>query len=232
MNERGFTLLEVLVALSLTVLALSLVTFSLSSALRAYERTAAHLELIQTERETLSRIQRYLSVSYLSPYSSGGMEEEWKTFDTDNSAEPYDALTFNSLAHRTHRIDAKESDLEVMTFFVRQEQDPAGGEKTWTLFQREGGTINDRFEVEGGAVYTLAPGVTRLTFDYLTPEGDLVHEWRLSDKGRQLPCAVVVRLGLRREGLEERESCMVVPLLLSTLKCKFEADTLDYLCAE
>jgi len=230
--EGGFTLLEVLVALSLTVLALSLAAMSLTSALTAYERAAAHLELIQTERETLSHIQRSLSVSYLSPYSFTGLEEEWETFDIDNSAKPYDALTFSSLAHRTHRVDAKESDLAVMTLFVRREEESEGLEKRYVLLKREGGAMNDRFEVTGGVVFTLAEGVTRLSFDYLSPDGEVVHEWRLVDKGRQLPCAVVVKLGLKNEALEERRSCMVVPLLLSPLKCSFEEGTLDSLCEE
>ena len=233
MNRRGFTLLEVLVALSLTVMALSLVAMSISASLRAHERALEHLELIQTERETLNRIYRNLSVAYVSPYSQAASEEIWKTFDTDNAAEPFDALTFFSIHHRTNRLNAKESDQAAMTLFTREDEAREGPERTRLLVLREGGTMNDRFEVTDGVVYTLAAGLTRLSFDYLDTTGELRHEWRLEDRGRNLPCGVVVKMGLRSEHLEEISSCSIVPLILTGAQpCRFEKQTLDYLCQE
>ena len=232
-SDPGFTLLEVLVALSITVLALALAALSLSSALRAHERAIEHLELIQTEREVMNRIYQNLALTYVSPYGQVSAEETWKTFDIATSAAPYDALTFNSLNHHTNRLNAKESDLAVMTLFAAKDEEGEGPEGTELLLQREGGAMNDRFEVEGGQVSTLAAGLTQLSFDYLDPDGQLQHEWRLLDKGGQMPCAVVVKLGLKSEHLAEIQACEVVPLVLtSSASCRYEKQTLDYLCQE
>ena len=235
-SEPGFTLLEVLVALSLTVLALGLVAMSISAALQAHERALAHLDLIQTEREALNRIYQDLTVTYVSPYSqstgqTAAPEEVWNTFDIATSGSPYAALTFNSLNHHTNRINAKDSDLAIMTLFAQRDLDGQGPEGTELLMLREGGSMNDRFEVTGGVVSTLATGLTHLNLDYLDTDGQLRHEWRLADRGGQLPCAVVVELGLRSEHLAEVTTCAVVPLVMSTLQpCRYEKDTLADLC--
>jgi len=235
MSNRGFTLLEVLVALSITVLALALVAMSISSALRAHERAIEHLDLIQTERDVMNRIYQNLTVTYISPYSqTTGQplpEEVWQTFDTATSASPYDALTFNSINHHTNRINAKESDLAIMTLFTRKAEEGESPEGTALLLLREGGTMNDRFEVEGGVVSILAAGLTKLDFEYLDTDGELRHEWRLGDKGGNLPCAVVVDLGLKTEHLAEVEACEIVPLIMTASQpCRYEKDTLLHIC--
>jgi len=237
-SKGGFTLLEVLVALSITAMAVALVAMSISAALRAYERAVEHLDLIQTEREALNRIYQNLTVTYISPYSSNlsqatTSEETWYSFDIATSASPYDALTFNSLNHHTNRINAKESDLAIMTVFARKDEEGQGPEGTQLLMLREGGSMNDRFEVTGGVVSTLATGLTLLNLDYLDTDGEVRHEWQLGDRGGKLPCAVVVTLGMRSEHLAAITACAVVPLVMTTSQpCRYEKDTLEHLCQQ
>jgi prepilin-type N-terminal cleavage/methylation domain-containing protein len=234
-SESGFTLIEVLVALGITVVALAVVALSISTAMRAHERAIEHLDLIQTERETMNRIYQDLTVTYISPSTQAAgqavPEEVWHTFDVATSGLPYDALTFNSLNHHTNRLNAKDSDLAIMTLFVRKAKAGESPEGTGLLMLREGGVINDQFEVEGGVVSILATGLTKLNFDYLDTDGELRHEWSLGDRGGNLPCAVVVELGFKTEHLAELESCAVVPLIMSgSQPCRYEKETLDHLC--
>jgi hypothetical protein len=128
-------------------------------------------------------------------------------------------------------INAKESDLAIMTLFTRKAEEGESPEGTALLLLREGGTMNDRFEVEGGVVSILAAGLTKLDFEYLDTDGELRHEWRLGDKGGNLPCAVVVALGLKTEHLAEVEACEIVPLIMTASQpCRYEKDTLLHIC--
>jgi prepilin-type N-terminal cleavage/methylation domain-containing protein len=228
MNARrpeGFSLLEVMVALFVTALCLGLVTASLGSVLRANSRAIEHLDLLQTQTETLERMRSYLLAAYLSPYPVNQLQTEFLAMDLDNSSEPYDALTFSTLAITTHRINGREPDLANVTLFTTDEPALEVDGKRLRLRRlrlRVGGEINDRFEVDGGMVYTLADHVTRLQFEYLDTDGDWKKEWDVVDHQNQLPCAIRVTFGLRTQNLAESVSTVTVPVEMTGLNCRWD----------
>ncbi len=229
-GSAGFSLLEVLVALTITGLILAIVATALHSVFRANERSREHLQLQQTMSATMARMRLYLQAAYLSPYMANQILTDFETMDTDSLNEPYDSLTFTTLAHSSHKIDAKEARMIEITLYTEEErplETEEGNVETRRLRVRAGGAINDRFEVEGGTVYTLAEHVTRLEFEYLGGEGEWKPEWfpmdHLDDKGYpNLPCMVRVTIGMRTERLEEVEGSLIVPLEMSKLRCSFE----------
>jgi prepilin-type N-terminal cleavage/methylation domain-containing protein len=228
MNRRavsGFSLLELAVALAITSLCLALVATSLHGVFRANENAREHLELQQTTNETLARLRTYIQAAYLSPFLANEVTTTFETMDDSSLREPYDALTFTTLAHSSHQINAKESDLIEITLFTEKEKPIMtrdGEVRLRRLRVRAGGEINDNFEVEGGTVYTLADHVTRLEFEYLSLDGEWKPEWFPYDNSYNLPCMVRVVLGLRTEDLEERRAEITVPLEMCKLRCRFE----------
>jgi prepilin-type N-terminal cleavage/methylation domain-containing protein len=232
-QNTGFTLLEVLVALTITALILGAVVLSLGAWARANDRAREHMELFRSLQKVMDRIYDDISSIYVSPFQRSYLYAGFETFDLESIREPYDAFTFSSLAHRSYRLNAKESEFIEMTYFTVEDEGGSGPEGTRILRRREGGVIDDRFEVEGGTVYDMAYGVTHLIFDYLAPDGDLKHEWRLADSGGKLPCAVVVKIGLSSAHIEEVNTCAVIPVYLTNNSpCRYEHDTLEKLCQE
>jgi hypothetical protein len=211
-KKSGFTLLEALVALTITALVLGGVALSVGAWSRANDRAREHMELYQGLERVMNRMQRDISSIYVSPYTTSPVYVGFETFDLETVNAPYDAFTFSSLAHRVHRIDAHESELIEMTYFTVEDEKGLSPEGTRILRHREGGMIDDQFEVEGGTVYDMASGVTRFIIDYLSPDGDLKHEWRLSDHAG---------------------TCSVIPIYLTNNSpCRYEHDTLDKVCEE
>lgn len=232
-KRYAFTLLEVMVALTVTGLVLTAVIMSLGAWARANDRAREYMEMYRTLQKVMDRTYYDVGSIYVSPYNTPGLREGFETFDIETFREPYDAFTFTSLSHRAYKIDAKESEMIEMTYFTVADEEGFGPEGTRIIRRREGGVIDDNFEVTGGTVYDMAAGVTFFSFDYLGPDGELRHEWRLSDQAGKLPCAVVVKMGLASYNIEEIRSCSVIPVhLTNNLPCTFEPETLQKLCEE
>jgi len=221
----GFSLLEVMVALAISAMVIATVAVSFGAVNRAYSRARENLDLNQTMNESLARMRVLLQSSYLSPYPANQATQIFDTMDLENMNSPYDAITFTTTANTTYKINAKEAELAEVTLFTAEEpamETAEGRLELKRLRVRVGGSINSRFEVEGGVVYTLADHVTEFALEYLAPEGDWKKEWKILDHNFKLPCAVRITLGLRSENLEEQKSSIIVPLKMSTQKCRFE----------
>jgi prepilin-type N-terminal cleavage/methylation domain-containing protein len=223
----GFSLLEVMVALAITGLCLGLVTISFGSVYRAHNRAREHMELQQTLNESMERIRFLLQSAYLADRYPNQFLTIFETMDDDNLSDPYDAITFTTLAHTTHKINAKEAELIEVTLFTKDEPAMETPEnkrlRLRKLRVRAGGEINTRFEVENGTVYTLADHVTRFHLEYLSDLGEWKPEWIPEDNDKySLPCAIKVTLGVRTETIEEIQASMLVPMEMARLDCGFD----------
>jgi len=225
----AFTLLEVMVALTITGLCVAIVAMSFSSVFQAHNRALEHMELQQTMNESLERIRILLQSAYLSREYPNVFLTKFETMDTDNLSEPYDALTFNTLAYSSHKINGKEADLIEVTLFTEEEpplETAAEKLRLRRLRVRAGGDINTRFEVEGGTVFTLARHVTEFHLDYLNPFGEWKPEWipadNVTEGAGDLPCAIRVTLALRSVNIAEHKASIMVPIEMSRGQCVFE----------
>ncbi len=225
-GSSGFTLIEVLVAVALTSLCVALVAISFGATFRAHQRAREYMDLLQVQTESLERLRTLLQSAYLSHHAMNQIYTPFETMDMDNLSSPYDAVTFTTLAYTTYKIDAKEADMAEMTIFAEDEPPlEADGERLELkrLRVRVGGEINDRFEVEGGLVYTLADHVTEFYLEYLNEFGEWKPEWVPIDHDPySLPCAVRVTLGLRGDELGEEKASIIVPFEMTKLTCRFE----------
>jgi len=191
-GPRGFTFLEVLVAMAITaVMGVML--------LGAYRQVDHVAELARDQgdrfagaRLGLSRLSREVSMAFLSErYDharfSGGRPTLFLGKEDD--------LLFTTLAHQRLARDARESDQSVVEYTLEPDPDHAG-EKA--LFRRE----KDRLDEEpdrGGRKDLLADHLTALRFQYYDPKKeDWVREWstRSIDHTNDLPSRVRFELEL------------------------------------
>ncbi len=229
-SKKGFTLLELLVALSITAMVVLAVVAAFQSWVRTQERADWVIEKTRSQEYSLSRLRETLSEAYV-PFAPG--REQLAVFDgmeLERPKEPFDAVSFASLGHRIQRIDARESELAEMTAFTVPDQTLENGDECRILRLREGGVIDDHFEVEGGLVYDLARNVSRFQIFYLGPDGEMKQEWKLSDAAYLLPCAVVIWMGVGC-GEAEEDWCLFIPLYLTNgPECQFEQEQLKPVC--
>lgn len=232
-RQNAFTLLELLVALTISAMVIFGVVAAFGSWVRTQEQADWAIEKTRRQEYTLSRLREVLSLSYV-PFVPG--RENLAVFDgrdLERPSEPFDALTFASLGHKIQRIDAKESELIEMTVFTVPDETLEDGDKCRILKLREGGVINDdyeRLEVEGGMVYELARRVSRFQIFYLSPEAELKQEWKLAENEFKLPCAVVIWFGMGCGDAEE-DWCLLIPLYLTNNEgCEFEEESLRQVC--
>jgi prepilin-type N-terminal cleavage/methylation domain-containing protein len=228
-RESGFTLLELLVALSLTALVVAAVTASFMTWVRAQERAELAMEKMRSLDFAITRMRETVGTSYMPLVSLRPELYAFKGEFLERPSEPFDALTFDSVGHREMRTDAKQSDLAEMTLFTVANPALDDGDKCRILKMREGGNINDRFEVEGGMVYDLAYDVSRFQLRYLGPDGNLQQDWNLAEKG-SMPCAVVAWIRSGCAG-DDHDECVFIPLKLTNApQCVFDPEQFRSIC--
>ena len=153
MRNDGFTLIEIIVAITITVIILAIVYSSYSTVVISMENIRKRLDVYGTARPVLEQMSRDISCAYLNA------EDDRTAF-----IGTVDSLDFITLAHRRSSGDAKESDISEVGFFISTELD------TPLLMRRES-TYLDGDPLSGGDVSVIADNVTSLSFQYYGEEG-------------------------------------------------------------
>jgi general secretion pathway protein J len=169
MIRRGFTLLEVMIAIAVLALIGTLTYKSFDSAYDLKKRVEAAEDRDQTVRGALDRIGREVSMTFLSEHYDRKRFRERPTFFRLKDGRREAILTVTSFAHQRLHVDAKESDQAV--FEYRLERDDAG---RTSLFRRVKAQIDEE-PARGGAKAILAEDVLRFTVQAWDPRD---REWR------------------------------------------------------
>jgi len=157
MTRRGFTLLEVMIAVAVMALIGGLTWKSFDGAYDLKRRVESAEERDQTVRAALDRIAREVSMTFLSEHYDRKRFRERPTFFNLKDGRNEAILTLTSFAHQRLHIDAKESDQAV--FDYRLERDSNG--KT-SLFRRVKAQIDEDPD-RGGERAVLAEDVLRFS---------------------------------------------------------------------
>ena len=169
MIGRGFTLLEVMIAVAVLALIGTLTYKSFDSAYDLKQRVEAAEDRDQTVRGALDRIAREVSMTFLSEHYDRKRFRERPTFFRLKDGRREAILTVTSFAHQRLHLDAKESDQAV--FEYRLERDDEG---RTSLFRRVKAQIDEEPD-RGGAKAVLAEDVLRFTVQAWDPRD---REWR------------------------------------------------------
>jgi len=190
-RARGFTLVEVLIAMGITATMAVMTIGALRSLDHSSEVARQQEERYAAARVALGRISRELSMAFLSDnYDSMRYREPLTLFVGRD-----DELLFSTMSHVRLYRDAKESDQSIVAYRLDADPDHAGER---ALFRREKVRLDDEPD-RGGRTDLVADHVTALRFQYWDPKRrDWVREWTTkgTDHPKELPPRVRVELEL------------------------------------
>jgi general secretion pathway protein J len=190
-RARGFTLIEVLIAMGI-VAAMAVMTIgSLSEIDRASTQVRQQEDQESAARVALSRLTRELEMAFLSD-----------NYDTAHYRDPLtlflgrgDGVLFTTFAHVRLYRDAKESDQSIVEYLLDSDPDHPGER---ALIRREKPRLDDEPD-RGGHKDLVADHVTSLTLQYWDKtRKDWVKEWstRTPEHAKELPQRVRIELEL------------------------------------
>ncbi len=166
-SRGGFTLMEVVIAISITVFMSSVVAMAFSTTSRAKEVVEKDADLYRQLRAAMNRMSREIGSAYVSDRYDPKRYRD--AFDRPtNFVGERERLLFASLAHQRMYADAKESDQMVVEYFVKTSTEKnARGRQD--LMRRENPLPQDRMD-RGGTEEVLFEGVKKIEFSYWDSE--------------------------------------------------------------
>ena len=199
---KGFTLIEVLLAMAILAVIMAVVYGSFSTAGRNVEQAEAARDETDLARTLLSKLTDDLTNAYFNQSMTAtsttnqsvkltifyGKKEEVE--EGDEKAR-HDSLALTTLTNFP-RPDSKETELLEVGYFFREKPDGSG----YTFYRREKRELSaDVPPLEGGVEYEITDRVEGLQLRYYNNVKQWVDEWDTSTLGA-LPKAVEITLTL------------------------------------
>jgi hypothetical protein len=200
-NNRGFTLLELLIAITLSILILVVLGAAMRLGYKSQEKGTERSELTQKVRILEDRIAWLIRGAY--PRYLNKPDEKKIFFDGKSDRAGF--VTSSIDAHGTGPEDL--AGLKWVSIFV----DSDGLKIREKVF-----FLEDVFDDSKGKVYLLDPEVRKIAFEYFEikedeKQGTWVSEWDPEDK-ETIPLAVKVKMTLERSGQKIEIPEMIVKI--------------------
>jgi general secretion pathway protein J len=195
-GHRGITLIELLIALTITAIVTVIIWGSFARTFESREFVMQAQERYHTVRVALERMSREISSTFVydcRELDTPTGEHRHRTLFKVEQEGKVDHMVFTSFSHMRLYRDAHESDQNVISYFG--ESDPEDSSKT-NLMRREK-TIIDGEPDEGGLSQVLCPDIVELRFEmWDETKEDWVDEWDCSQVERlnRLPRTVRITL--------------------------------------
>lgn len=188
-NNRGFTLLELLIAITLSILILAVLGAAMRLGYKSQEKGTERSELTQKVRILEDRVAWLLRGAY--PLYLNKPDEKKIFFDGKSDRAGF--VTSSTDSYGTGPEDL--AGLKWVLIFT----DSEGLKIREKVF-----FLEDVFDDSKGKVYLLDPEVREIKFEFYEikegeKEGSWISEWDLLDK-ETIPSAVKVRMTLERNG--------------------------------
>jgi general secretion pathway protein J len=218
MGRRGFTLLEIIVAVAITAAIGATIAAAFTSGFRAKELVESEAEQYRGLRTTLDRMVREISAAFVSDRYDVRRYRDQSERPT-NFIGSRDRLVFTSLAHQRLYADAKESDQMVVEYSVKSST-KKGAHSQQDLMRRENPNVYGEDKMErGGLEDVLLEDVKRVEFSYWdSDQKDWVNDWdtRKLEKKSILPTRVRITLVRSDEGGHEQRYTTEARIMLNT----------------
>ena len=196
LKQLGFTLVEVLIALSIVAIISSLIYGSFARTFDVREQVTQSQERYHGLRVALERMAREISMAFVYNCQQldtpTGERRQQTLFKLEHEGK-FDKLTFTSFSHLRLFKDVHESDQNVLSYFG---EDDAKHSSQYNLMRREKARIDGQPE-EGGETQVLCPDIKELRFDFWdNVKNDWVDDWDCSriERQNQLPRLVRIKL--------------------------------------
>jgi general secretion pathway protein J len=215
-HARGFTLMEVVVAVAITAMMGGLIAAAFQSGYKAKELVEADADRYRGLRTGTERMVREISAAFVSDHYDTRRYRDQNDRPT-NFIGKRDRLLFTSMAHQRLYADAKESDQMVVEYFVKSAPG-SGGQSRLNLMRREDSILDDRID-RGGTEDVLVENVKRVDFAYWdSDKKDWVDEWdtRRIEKKSILPVRVRISIYATDETGREARYVTQARIVLNT----------------
>jgi general secretion pathway protein J len=188
-GDRGFTLIEVMIAISLAAVVMTIISGILISMLDNRDYLEAETDTYYTAQVIMNLMARDFQSAFFTK------NEETRIFQAENSSnlgEDMDEVSFTALSHFQWAKDVKESDQCEVEYFVRDIPE----QKTNFLIRRLDTTIDEEPD-EGGIEEELIEGVHSFNLRYYD-RNDWIDDWSYETKF-ELPPIVEITLELENQ---------------------------------
>ncbi|MBI5746864.1 MAG: prepilin-type N-terminal cleavage/methylation domain-containing protein [Nitrospirae bacterium] len=194
MNSKGFTLIEILLAVGILGIIFSMVYWT-------FDKTYDVIEGVQMETDRFRSVR--LSLNKMSEeISSVYWREEYKDSlfigeDIEENGHPMDALRFMSASNYGSSAGGNESDMNIISYYLEKEEE---GE-TYKLIHSEITNIFSASEKDREA-YELGESLIGLNLRYFNGT-DWVDSWN-SDELKAVPLTVEIKIIIKDAGGAEK----------------------------
>jgi general secretion pathway protein J len=213
---RGFTLMEVMVAVAITALMGTIVAMAFQTGFRAKEVVEGEAEHYRMVRVALNRMAREIGSAFVSDRYDPKRYRDANDRPTNFVGEQ-DRLLFTTFAHQRLYTDSKESDQAVVEYFVESSTEK-GARGRQDLKRRVNPNIGERMD-RGGTTDVLFEGVKKLEFEYWDSERkEWEDEWdtRRNERKSFLPTRVRITLVALDENGKEARYTTQARIMLNT----------------
>jgi general secretion pathway protein J len=222
MRARGFTLVEVMIAIAITAFIGAIIGVSFNTTIVNKDIVESQAERYRMLRVAMSRMEREIGAAYVSDrYDSKRYRD---AFDRPtNFVGAKDKLLFTSMSHQRLYADAKESDQMVVEYQVKSSPDPKAKGRS-DLVRREKAVLEERMD-RGGTEDTLFEGARKIEFQYWNSERkQWEDEWdtRRADRKSILPSRVKISLYAIDESGKDVRYTTQTRLMLNTEFPRFQ----------
>jgi general secretion pathway protein J len=193
-SDGGFTLIEVLVAVFIGAIVLTVLYASFFQIVKAKERIEEELELYHEARVVMSKMTKDLVTAFPRGLVNTDESNITLPFFLGVRDGDYSSLSFTALS-RTPGPNSRESDQTEISYYL----EPIPDTDLFALMRKDNPTIENE---DGGTVYPISERVTGFNISYLTnpgqgdDTGEFTYEWN-SNETASLPAAVNIELVLR-----------------------------------
>ncbi len=219
---RGFTLMEVMVAVAITALMGTIVAMAFQTGLTAKETVETDADRYRQVRVSMNRMAREIGSAFVSDRYDPKRFRDQNDRPTNFVGER-DRLLFTTFAHQRLYTDVKESDQAVVEYFVEGSSDRnAAGRQD--LKRRVNPNVGERMD-RGGATDVLFEGVKSVEFAYWDSEKkEWDDEWdtRRMEKKDILPTRVRVTVTAVDETGKEARYVTQARIMLNTTLPRFD----------
>jgi general secretion pathway protein J len=194
-QSRGFTLLEVLLAVSILAIILGVIYASFSTAARNVEQAEIVRDTTDLARTLVAKVSDDINNAYCGPVAAGKVVFYGKKKEQEISGNKHrlDEIYLTTLTN-WRKPDSKETDLWEIGYYFGEKQ------SGYTLMRREKRELsNDLAPLEGGIVFELSQKITEFRLRYFNGS-TWSDEWSNSSSCN-LPMAVEISLALENERL-------------------------------
>lgn len=198
MSKRGFTLLEVILAVSVLALVGTMIYGGFSQTALNKARVEGDVNQSRIIHMALERMARELSMAFVSTHTNPSLDlrvVETAFIGTDHGKD--DRIDFTSFSHRRLYRNARESDQNEISYFVTEHPDEPDMQ---VLARREQNRIDDDPR-RGGKSQILVENVEEFNVEYFDPLlSEWVSTWDTDDilaQPNRLPTQVRFRLAVK-----------------------------------